>query len=199
MINIAEIIHILLPLLGLLVLILGFILKRSNYILVALWVSLITLLLEYRDSGGEILGSYFNYFHATTYSVNLVVLVVSILYFMFAFLPKTKKTIVHYLTGLVSALVVTGAILLLSNLWINARFVEDRLPGTPILQVATFSKQPYCDYKYVFYKVNSGGKVKFMCPNHYGLLPSTGELTTAPGFVIKQLPKQVQDNLQKQT
>lgn len=192
MITIVDVMHSLIPLLGLLALILGIKFKRSNYVLVALWVSFITLLLQYRESGGEILGSYFDYFHAATYSLNLLVLVASILYFLFSIISGRGNTLLQYGAGLVSAALVTGTLLLLSNLWVNASFIEDRLAGTPLLQVATFNKQPYCDYKYVFYKIDSDSKVKFMCPNHYGLLPSVGELSSPPSFVVKQLPKQVQ-------
>ncbi|KTC86772.1 hypothetical protein [Legionella brunensis] len=199
MINIADVIHSLLPILGLLVLVWGIKSKRNNYILVALWVSLITLLLQYRASGGEILGSYFDYLHAATYSLNLIVLIISILYLLFSFLYATKNTFLRYGAGFVSATLVTGVVLLLINVWVNAYFIENRLPGTPILQVATFNKQTYCDYRYVFYKISPDSKVKFMCPNHYGFLPSVGELTTAPSFVTKQLPKHLQNKFQQPT
>ncbi|KTD20082.1 type I secretion system LssZ [Legionella lansingensis] len=199
MITIADVIHSLLPVLGLVLLFLGIKFKRNNYVLLALWISLIILLLEYKASGGEILGSYFNYFHAAIYSLNLLVLISSIIYLIFIPLYQVKHVIVRYSAGFLSAILVTGLILLIINLGINAYFVEDRLSNTPILQVATFNKQPYCDYRYVFYKISPENKVKFMCPNHYGLLPSVGELSTAPTFVIKQLPAQLQAKFQQST
>ncbi|CEK10677.1 hypothetical protein [Legionella hackeliae] len=197
MISIADGIHLLLPALALLVFTLGLKFRRNNYVLVALWISLIALILQYHASGGEILGSYFNHMHAAAYSLNIIVLLASIFFFMFTFLIGKINNLLQYGIGLVGAVLVTGSVLLLINLWINANFVENRLPGTPILQVATFNKPSYCGYKYVFYKINANGKVEFMCPNHYGLLPSVGELETAPDFVIKQLPKQLQTKFQQ--
>lgn len=163
-----------------------------------MWVSLITLILQYLASGGEILGSYFNYLHAAAYSLNLIILLSSIFYLVFKFLSGSDSSFLQYATGLIGALLVTGSLLLLINLWINANFIENRLQGTPVLQVATFNKPPYCDYKYVFYKINTNGQVEFMCPNHYGFLPSVGKLDSAPEFVIKQLPKQAQTKVQQE-
>ncbi|ARG98880.1 Legionella secretion system protein Z [Legionella micdadei] len=193
-----EAIHILFPILGIIILALGIKLHRKNYIVVALWLSLIALILHYRASGGEILGSYFNYSHAAIYSLNLVVLISAIICLLIASMEEIKSKILRYSAGFLSAGLITGGVLLIANLWINAFFVEDRLTGTPILQVATFSKQPYCSYRYVFYKIGSDSVVRFMCPNHYGLLPSVGPLSTAPSFVIKQLPPQLQVKFQKE-
>jgi hypothetical protein len=190
--NILESIHILFPLLGALILLFGIKSQRKNYIVVALWLSLISLVLHYRDSGGEILGSYFNYNHAAIYSLNLIVLISSIIYLLLTSIWELRGKILRYSAGFLSAGLITGSALLLTNLWINAYFVENRLAGTPILQVATFNKQPYCGYKYVFYKVGTDKNVWFMCPNHYGLLPSLGQLHSAPNFVVKQLPTQLQ-------
>lgn len=190
--SILESIHIFVPLLGALILVFGITSQRRNYIVVALWLSLISLVLHYRDSGGEILGSYFNYTHAAIYSLNLIVLIFSIIYLLLKSLKEIPGKILRYTAGFLSAGLITGSALLLTNLWINAYFVENRLAGTPILQVATFNKQPYCGYKYVFYKVGADKNVWFMCPNHFGLLPSLGQLQSAPNFVVKQLPTQLQ-------
>ncbi|KTD36633.1 type I secretion system LssZ [Legionella nautarum] len=192
MIKLLESIHFLFPILGIIILFFGIQLGRKNYILVALWLSLIALILHYRASGGEILGSYFNYQHAAIYSLNLIVLISSIICLLLTSMDEIHSRILRYGAGLLSAGLITGGALLITNLWINASFVENRLPGTPILQVATFNKQPYCSYKYVFYKIGSDSIVRFMCPNYYGLLPSVGPLSTAPSFVIKQLPTQLQ-------
>ncbi|KTC93661.1 MULTISPECIES: type I secretion system protein LssZ [Legionella] len=197
MINLLESIHSLFPILGIIILFFGIQLRRKNYILVALWLSLIALILHYRASGGEILGSYFNYLHAAIYSLNLIVLISSIICLLLTSMDEIRSRILRYGAGLLSAGLITGGALLITNLWINASFVENRLPGTPILQVATFNKQPYCSYKYVFYKIGSDSIVRFMCPNHYGLLPSVGPLNTAPSFVIKQLPTQLQAKFQE--
>lgn len=193
MLNLLESIQLFFPLLAALIFCFGFILKRKNYIVVALWLSLIALILHYRDSGGEILGSYFNYHHAAIYSLNLIVLISSFIYLLISSMSEIPNSkILRYSAGFISAVVITGSILLEINLWINASFVENRMTNTPILQVATFNKQSYCDYKYVFYKVGRDKVVWFMCPNHYGLIPSVGQLHTAPNFVVKQLPTQLQ-------
>lgn len=192
MFNLLDIIHLLFPLLGALILLFGLKLKRKNYFILSLWLSLIALILHYRASGGEILGSYFNYSHAAVYSFNLIVLITSVICLLQNSIQEFSNKSLGYAVGLFSAVLVTGTTLLLINLWINASFVEQRLAGTPILQIATFNKQPYCSYKYVFYKVGSDNVVRFMCPNHYGLLPSIGRLQTTPNFIINQLPGQLQ-------
>lgn len=196
MLNLLEAIHTLFPVLAFLILFFGIRLQRKNYFVAALWISLIALVLHYRASGGEILGSYFNYLHAAIYSLNLLVLITSIIYLLIGTFDDIDNSIYHYGVGLLAAGLITSALLLLINLWTNAYFIETRLPGTPILQVATFSKQPYCSYRYVFYKVDSEGKVNFMCPNHYGLIPAIGKLTAPPSFVLKQLPQSLQKKYQ---
>lgn len=196
MINLLEAIHSLFPVLGVVFLFLGIKLQRKNYIVVALWLSLIALILHYRASGGEILGSYFNYPHAFIYSLNLIVLISSIICLLLTSIDEIQNRVLRYTTALLSASLITGGALLIINLWINAVFVENRLAGTPILQVATFNKQSYCGYRYVFYKVGPDSIVSFMCPNHYGLLPSIGQLNTAPSFIVKQLPTQLQAKFQ---
>lgn len=199
MINLLEAIHSLFPVLGVIILFFGIRLQRKNYVVVALWLSLIALVLHYRASGGEILGSYFNYLHAAIYSLNLIVLVSSIICLLLTSMDDIQNRVLRYAAGFLSAGLITGGALLLINLWVNATFVENRLAGTPILQVATFNKQPYCGYRYVFYKVGKDSRVRFMCPNHYGLLPSVGQLDTAPNFVVKQLPTQLQARFQDES
>lgn len=196
MLNILESIHLLFPLLAALILTIGLKLQRKNYILVALWISLIALILHYKASGGEILGGYFNYAHASIYSLNLIVLISAFICLLQTSIHEVQSRLIHYTSGLLSASLITGGALLLINLWINAAFVENRLAGTPILQVAAFNKQPYCSYRYVFYKVGPDSIVQFMCPNHYGLLPSIGQLRTAPNFIMKQLPRRLQAQIE---
>lgn len=192
MINGMELINSLFPFIGLAAFLLGIYFKNKNLLILALWVSLISLLMHYRASGGEILGNYFNYLHAVFYSINLFVLLFSILYLFF--FPRTKKEnlLLRYGEGLVAAGLITGFILIMINVWINALFVENRYPGTPILQVATFSTENYCNYRYIFYTLSKNKKLKYMCPNHYGLLPSVGELSKTPNDLIKQLPAPLQ-------
>lgn len=198
MINMMDTIHLALPILSCIILLVGLKSRRKNFIAVSLWLSLFALILHYHASGGEILGSYFNYMHVSIYSLNLIILITSFLCLLFTSIDEMRSRFVRYSAGFIAALLITGGTLLIANLWINASFIEDRLAGTPILQVATFNKQPYCDYKYVFYKVDTNNQVKFMCPNHYGFLPSTGKLDTAPAFVVKQLPAILQAKFQQQ-
>ena len=155
MLSLLESIYLFFPLLGALIFFFGIRSQRKNYVVVALWLCLISLVLHYRASGGEILGSYFNVYHAATYSLNLFVLIATIIYLLLTSFGKKRSKTLAYSATFFSAVLLTGGALLLANLWVNTYFVENRLAGTPILQVATFTKQPYCDYKYVFYKVSS--------------------------------------------
>jgi len=191
-----DLIHAIFPLLGLILLLAGLKSSHKNFIVTALWLSLIAIVLHYRLSGGEILGSYFDYLHTTIYSINLLVLVISVIYLLINFSRETNSSVVRYGAGFVAAISITSILILLGNLWINACFIDSRLPGTPILQVATSEKLDYCSYSHVFYKVNHEGKISYMCPNHYGLLPSVGHLDTAPEYIVKQLPSLLQTKFQ---
>lgn len=192
MTNLLEVIHTLFPLVALVFLIAGIRLKRKNYLIASLWLSLIALVLHYRASGGEILGSYFNYMHATIYSINLLIMVISIGYLLLSGLKSINNKFIRYAFTFLTALLFTGSLMLLINLWINAFFVENRYPGTPVLQVATFNKPSYCSFRYVFYKTDTEGVVHYLCPNHYGFIPGTGVLEQPPGFVLDHLPAKLQ-------
>jgi multisubunit Na+/H+ antiporter MnhE subunit len=176
----------LIPLLGVIFLFTGINAQRINFIIAAFWLSLIGLILHYQTAGGELLGSYFGYQNATLYSINLLVLVASILYLLFR-LPLFKKRSYRYLLGLIAACLIIGVAILLTNLWVNAHFIEHKKPGTPVLQVATASPIVYCNYRYVFYRIDNDGKVSYMCPNYYGILPSVGHLDVTPEFVLHHL------------
>lgn len=180
--------HVLFPLLGIALLVAGIMAKRTNYIIGALWLSLIALVLHYQTAGGEILGTYFGYKNAAIYSANLIVLITTLLYLFFK-LPLLQKNPARHLTGFISACLVVGSILLLINLWMNACFIENRRTGTPIMQVATFKPIDYCTYRYIFYKVGLDGHINYMCPNHYGIIPSVGQLEVPPGFLLNHLTR----------
>ncbi|KTD61814.1 hypothetical protein [Legionella spiritensis] len=180
--------QIIFPVLTVLLLVAGLFSRRKNLILAALWISLIVIIFQYQIANGEILGSYFNYGQATIYSINLAVLLTSLLYIILTLEADTISRSSRFIIGLFSATLVTGGFLLLFNIWFNAHFLADKKPDTPLLQVATFQKLDYCNYKYVFYKINNQGKIYYMCPNRYGLLPSQGLMEKAPLYVIKQLP-----------
>ncbi len=182
--------HNLLPLLGIIFLVIGIRADRINYIIAALWLSLIALLLHYQTAGGEILGSYFGYANAAVYTANLLVLIIS-LFCLFYKLPIFQSKKSRYAIGFISASVVIGSLLLLTNIWINAFFIENRRPGTPIMQVATFKLLNYCTYRYAFYKIGMDGKVSYMCPDYYGVFPSIGHLDVLPNFVVNHLAQPV--------
>lgn len=67
-------------------------------------------------------------------------------------------------------------------------FIENKMAGTPIIQVALINKPDYCSSKYVFYKVNLDSSIMYLCPNYYGLIPSVGSLAVGPDFIAAQLP-----------
>ncbi|MGQ3887729.1 type I secretion system protein LssZ [Legionella sp. CNM-1927-20] len=191
---IRDFIHVILPLISILLLILGIRNKYKSYVVLALWVSIISIALHYHLAGGEILGYYFDYVQAFIYSINLLTLLACIIFLIFQFSSQIR--VFRYISSLLGAISIIGIGLLLINLWINASFIENRMPGTPILQVAAFKKLDYCSYRYVFYKISQDGTLKFMCPNHYGLIPSVGVLTAAPDFILRQLPPNLQRKFQ---
>ena len=181
----AETIHCLFPLIALVLFIIGIKRNAIYYVISALWLSLIALVIHYQASGGEILGSYFNYYNATIYTLNLIILVASLIRVISHL--GSDSTLFKYSTSLAQALIVIGSILVITNLWVNAYFVETRMVGTPIMQVGLFKQAEYCTYRYVFYKVGTDGAVSYLCPNYYGLIPSIGRLSTSPDFIATQL------------
>ncbi len=185
----ANLTHVLLPCLGLFLLIAGIRMEKMNYVMGALWLSLIALLLHYQSAGGEILGTYFDYKNAFIYSFNLIILITTLLYLFLKF-SSLQGRLIRYITGFASAFLIVGGGLLMANLWTNACFIENRRIGTPIMQVATFAHLDYCAYQYVFYKVSSDGNIAYMCPNHYGVIPSIGHLKASPDFLLNHVTLQ---------
>lgn len=183
--TIAKSIHCLFPLLALILLIVGIKRNAIYYVISALWLSLIALIIHFQTSGGQIFGSYFNYANAAIYSINLVILFVALIRIISHL--SIESDVFRYLSSFAKALVVIGSLLLMINLWMNAFFIDNRMLGTPIMQVATFKKLDYCGYRYVFYKVNSDGSVMYLCPNYYGLVPAVGRLAVSPDFIATQL------------
>ncbi len=184
--TLTNVINYTLPLISLIFLSLGIIRTRINFVLMAFWLSLIGLIFLYRMAGGEILGSYFDYLNATFYTLYLLVLISGTLYLFFN-VSFLRGKYVSYATGFVSACLITGGTILMINLWMNAHFVEDRMPQTAIMQVVSFTPPTYCAYRYVFYKVGRDGKIAYLCPNAYGIIPAVGHLETAPKFLIRYL------------
>lgn len=160
--------------------------KLINYILVALCLSFLSVLFLYIAAGSEILGSYFDYRTAILYTVNLAFALLSLLYLTYC-APKFAHFYVKVVSGILTIGIIVGAVILLTNVWLNAFFIEHRALGTPIMQVSTFEPPEYCNYKYVFYKVNLNQKVSYMCPNHYWVFPSMGDLAETPSFLNGQM------------
>lgn len=182
---VAQTIYCLFPLLALILLIWGIKRNAIYYVTSALWLSLIALVLHYQYSGGEILGSYFNYTHAAIYSANLLILFISLSHIITHL--SSDYSIFRYVHVLAQSLMVIGCFLVILNLWVNAFFIENRMQGTPVMQVALIHKPDYCSSNYIFYKVNNNGSVSYLCPNYYGLIPYVGHLAENPDFIVNQL------------
>ncbi|WP_298621871.1 type I secretion system protein LssZ [uncultured Legionella sp.] len=185
MYNITSVIHCIFPLIALVFLVIGVQRKAIYYIISALWLSLIALIILFQTSGGEILGSYFNYLNASIYTANLIVLLISLIYVISHL--SNESSFFKHLSSLVKSILIVGSIFLITNLWINAYFIENRMNGTPVMQVALLQKPEYCSYRYIFYTVATDGSVVYLCPNHYGLIPSIGHLEVSPDFITTQL------------
>lgn len=183
--NLANILHCLFPIIALVLLVLGIRKNAIYYIISSLWLSLIAIFIHFQTSGGQILGSYFNYTNAFIHSVNLIILVIALILVITHL--TSDSPLFKYTKSLLQSIVVIGCMLLITNLWINAYFIENRMDGTPIMQVALIDKPEYCAYRYLFYKVATDGSVFYLCPNHYGLIPSIGKLTISPDFISSQL------------
>lgn len=181
----AKVILCFFPLAALILLIIGVHKKAIYYVISALWLSLIALILHYQTSGGEILGTYFNYVNASIYSVNLIVLFLALIRIISHL--TSDNVVFRYVSSFFQALIAIGSVLVIINLVINAFFIENRMSGTPIMQVALIQKPEYCSYRYLFYKVAPNGSVHYLCPNHFGLFPSIGQLDISPDFITTQI------------
>lgn len=194
MYTLTQVLYNLFPVIACIVLILGIKRHSIQLIISSLWVSLIGIALHFQASGGQILGSYFNYGNATIYSLDLFVLVISFLIIISHL--SFNHLIFKYLSHLINSFVVIAGLIVIINLWMNAFFIENRLEGSPILQVALFNKTQYCSYKYIFYKIAKDGSVHYLCPDHYGLIPSAGKLDVKPDFITTQLTLPIKNNEQ---
>ncbi len=180
-----SIIDYLFPLTAFYCLIQGINKKAINYVISSLWLSLIALILHYQKSGGTILGSYYHYNNAFIDSFNLIIFTTSIIYiieYLRAIYPRIKKEAL-----LIQIVIALTSLLILFNLLTNAFFINNRLKGTPIIQVALMQKPSYCSYKYVFYKIKEDGSTDYLCPNYYGFIPKIGHLNVSPDFLVQQL------------
>ncbi|ARB91095.1 type I secretion system protein LssZ [Legionella longbeachae] len=190
--TIAKLIQILFPLIALLLLIIGIKKRAIYYMISALWLSLIAMLIHLQFSGNQIFGTYFNYYNASIYTSNLLILLITLIYVISHL--STGSTL-RYVYSFVNAFLVVIALVSIINLWMNAFFIENKMEGTPIIQVALINKPDYCKSKYVFYKVNIDTSIMYLCPNYYGLIPSLGRLAVSPDFVAAQLPLSIRNQI----
>lgn len=178
--------HCLFPLIALILLIVGTKRNIIYYVISSLWLSLIAVAIHYQSSGGQLLGSYFNFLNATIYTANLIILFISLILIISHL--SSNSPVFKYTSSLIKSFIVIGSLLVITNLWVNAYFIENRMAGTPIMQVALPKKAAYCNYRYIFYKVATDGSVSYLCPNHYGFIPAIGRLSISPDFFATQLP-----------
>jgi hypothetical protein len=169
-----------------------------NFSLTALWCSLIAVVVNYQLAGDEILGSFFNFYNASLYSINLILFIASIIYTLYLLKSHIQSKILSRLASLIAAVLVTAIAILFINLWLNAFFVEKRFTNTPIMQVATQEKFSFCDYDYVFFKITPDAKVAYLCPNGHGLIASTGIVSPLPKFLLSQIPQSTKEKLKAQ-
>jgi len=181
----AQIMHFVVPLVAIVIFIYG--VKKENPAIasISFWLSILVLIIHYEFSGGEILGVYFDYYNTTIYTINILIMTVSLIYLLS--MPSIKQLGLRIVTNFVKAVLVIGCLILLTNLWINAYFIESRLTGSPVMQVATMGSSKFCSYKYVFFIVAKDGSVKILCPNQYGLIPGIKQLNIVPDFIARQL------------
>ncbi len=191
-----RILHILLPIIAIALMVYGVKFRLTLYVSSALWLSLIALILHYMVSGGELLGPYFGYGNAAMYSINLIVMLMAVIYLLS--IPQIENRALRILNGLLKLLLIIGTLIVLANIWINAYFIETRMPGTPVMQVSTVSAQDHCKHHYVFYKIDQSGSIQYLCPNQYVLLPGIGKLNMIPEFISRQLSQPILKSIFKQ-
>lgn len=181
MYTLAQIIHVFLPLIAIYIFALGIRKNNIHYIISTLWISIISLMVMHQISDGEIIGVFFNYYNAALYSINLIVLFISLIRIISHL--STDNSIFKYTNSLIKSFIVIGSLLVIANIWINAIFIENKKDGTPVMHVALVHKPAYCSSRYILYKVERSGALAYMCPNHYGLIPSIGHLPLKPDFI----------------
>lgn len=184
MYTLAKIIQYFFPLIALILLIIGIKRKMINYIISSLWICIIALLIHYQFSGYQIFGVYFDFMNASIYTFTMIVLIMCLIKIISHL--SIDKLALRYLTSFINAVIVIGAGIVIINLWLNAFFIESKKPNTPIMQIASTKKLPYCDYKFVLYKITPEDKVMYLCPDYYGLLAGVGTLNETPSFLMHQ-------------
>ncbi|HHF7390599.1 TPA: type I secretion system protein LssZ, partial [Legionella anisa] len=146
-----KLIQCLFPLIALVLFIIGTKKRAIYYIISSLWLSLIAALIHFQFSGNQIFGTYFGYLNAGIYSFNLLILVLALIHVMSHL--SINGPAFKYTSTFINAFLVVGACVVISNLWINAFFIENKMEGIPVMQIALIDKPEYCESKYIFYKI----------------------------------------------
>lgn len=181
----ATVIPYLFPLIALILLIIGMRRNKIYYVISSLWLCLISLLIQFQFAGNQIFSSYFNFTNTAIYSLSLLILLTALIRIITHLC--IIKPIFKYTHSMINAFLVVGTLLILTNLWINAFFIEQVKNGIPVIQIALLDKPTYCQYKNIYYKVAPDNSVMYLCPNHFGLIASIGSLDASPDFVMQQL------------
>lgn len=180
------VINYLLPLFALTLLFIGLWKQLKRFVFTALLISLLAIVLQYEIAGGELLGTYFNYHNAVIYTLSFIILLTALSY-LFIKNKRLQGKYIRYPAGILLVILIGASFIILINIWINASFIANKLPGTSIIQVATFHELNHCKNNYIFYKVDSTGKLLYLCPNHYGLIAKTGIVSARPELIIRQM------------
>jgi hypothetical protein len=179
-------IHYFLPFFSFILLVFGLMRNRLRFVLAALIVAIVSIIIQYQLAGDELFGTYFDYSHAALYSLNFIVVIVSLL-----FIAKREKGFhkpyARYPVALFFSLIIIASLLITTNVWINAYFIQDKLPKTTIVTVGRFVKTEYCSNSYTLYKINRNKQVQYLCPNNYGLIAGIGQLDIIPEELMKQM------------
>lgn len=183
-----EYLDVLFSLVTLCCLIMGWARSKIALLMTSLWLSFAQLLLLYYYSGQEILGSYFSYERSGLYTLDLLVFFTALCLFQRRAKTKLNRRGIWRISQLGLAGLACAITVLLINLGINAWFLHNRAPQSPVLQVANMQPLRYCEYGYVYYKLDKRQRVQYLCPNRFGLIASTGTLPELPDFFKGYLP-----------
>lgn len=186
MTNIAQGIYLIFPLLALLSWIIGRMRKSMLFVSAGLWLALIALLIHYEYSGAEIHGGHFTYLNAAVYTFNILILILCSFSLLYSRTPTGFFG--KLFNSLAKTVILLGGLILLVTVWMNAWFIEQRMDGTPVMQIMTFDAPDYCEHEYAFYIITKKGELAYLCPLHYFFMPAIGTLDTVPASLKEHIP-----------
>lgn len=123
--TLAKLIQFIFPLIALMLLIIGVKRNAISYVISSLWLSLIAILIHFQVIGDQIFGTYFNYTNAAIYSLNVIILLLSLIQIISHL--STRGNALKYTCSLVNAALVVGTLFVITNLWINAFLLKTNL------------------------------------------------------------------------